>query len=165
MNAVVPDRIEKQVTLKAPQSRVWRAITDATEFGRWFGVKFNAPFAAGARIAGTITPTTVDPEVAAMQKPYEGIAFEIIVEKITPETLFSFRWHPGAVDPKIDYANEPTTLVEFRLEPVNDGVRLTIVESGFDKIPLERRAEAFTGNEGGWEHQAKLIEKYLAQAS
>jgi uncharacterized protein YndB with AHSA1/START domain len=165
MNAVVSDRIEKQVTLKAPLSRVWKAITDSQEFGRWFGVTFEGPFTPGARVAGTITPTTVDPQVAAMQTPYEGMAFDITIERIDPETVFSFRWHPGAIDPAIDYSTEPTTLVEFRLEPVAEGVRLTIVESGFDRIPLARRAEAFTMNEGGWAAQTMLIEKYLAQAA
>src|SRR5687768_2196606 len=115
MNAVVSDRIEKQVLLKAPQSRVWRAITDSREFGRWFGAKFDAPFTAGTRIVGSITPTTVDPKIAEMQKPYDGVALDITVERMEPETLFSFRWHPGAADPKMDYSNEPTTLVEFRL--------------------------------------------------
>lgn len=162
---VVPDRIEKQVMLNAPLSRVWRAITDSTEFGRWFGVKFDAPFVPGTRIAGRITPTVADPHVAEMQKPYEGMVFEITIDRIEPETLFSFRWHPAAIDPGGDYSGEPTTLVEFRLEPMAGGVRLTIIESGFDKIPLTRRAQAFTMNDGGWAAQSMLIEKYLAQAS
>ncbi len=165
MSAVVPDRIEKQVLLNAPLARVWRAITDSQEFGRWFGVRFDGPFVPGARMAGRITPTTVDPSVAEMQQPYEGLAFEVTVDRIEPETLFSFRWHPGAVDPSIDRSNEPTTLVEFRLEPVADGVRLTIIESGFDGIPIARRAQAFAMNEGGWAAQTRLIEKYLAQAA
>lgn len=165
MTAEVPDRIEKQVMLQAPLARVWRAITDSQEFGRWFGVKFDAAFAAGTRITGRITPTTADPKVAEMQKPYEGMAFEIAIDRIEPERLFSFRWHPAAIDPAVDYSDEPQTLVEFRLEPVGDGVRLTIVESGFDRIPLARRVQAFTMNEGGWQAQSTLIEKYLAQAA
>lgn len=162
---LVPDRIEKQVTLNAPLSRVWRAITDSTEFGRWFGVRFDAPFVPGARIVGRITPTIADPQVAEMQKPYEGMAFDITIDRIEPETLFSFRWHPAAIDPQVDYSSEPTTLVEFRLEPAAGGVRLTIVESGFNRIPLARRAQAFTMNEGGWAAQSMLIQKYLAQTS
>lgn len=165
MAASVPDRIEKQVMLNAPLSRVWKAIADSRQFGSWFGVTFDAPFKAGERIVGKIAPTTVDPQVAEMQKPYQGMRFEITIDRIEPERLFSFRWHPAAIDPKVDYSNEPTTLVEFRLEPVGDAVRLTIVESGFDKVPPSRRAEAFKMNEGGWSAQVMLIQKYIAQAS
>jgi len=165
MSSTVPDRIEKQVVLHAPLSRVWQAITDSRQFGSWFGVTFDGPFVAGARIVGRISPTTVDPQVAAMQKPYEGRAFEITIDRIDPETLFSFRWQPGAIDPDVDYSSEPDTLVEFRLQPVADGVQLTVVESGFDRVPLSRRAAAFTMNEGGWSAQMMLIQKYLAKAS
>lgn len=165
MTPSVPDRIEKHVDLRAPLSRVWKALTDSQEFGSWFGVTFAGPFRAGQRISGRITPTTVDPEVAAMQKPYEGLDFEITVERIEPETLFSFRWYPGAVEPGVDYSQEPSTLVEFRLEPTADGVRLTVIESGFDQVPPSKRAEAFRMNEEGWSAQMILIEKYLAQAS
>jgi len=165
MSSTVPDRIEKQVILQAPLSRVWQAISDSRQFGSWFGVTFDSPFKAGARIAGRISPTTVDPQVAAMQKPYEGHAFEITIDRIEPERLFSFRWHPAAVDPNVDYSGEPTTLVEFHLEPVSGGVQLTVVESGFDKVPPARRADAFKMNEGGWTAQMMLIQKYLAQAS
>src|SRR5262245_37625778 len=111
MSSTVSDRIEKQVMLKAPQSRVWRAIADSKQFGSWFGVTFDGPFKAGERIVGAIAPTTVDPEVAERQKPYRGMAFEITIDRIEPETLFSFRWHPAAIDPKTDYSSEPTTLV------------------------------------------------------
>jgi uncharacterized protein YndB with AHSA1/START domain len=165
MNPGVPDRIEKQVMLRAPLARVWRAITDSAQFGSWFGVTFNGPFKAGERIVGKISPTTVDPQVARMQKPYEGRAFEITVDRIEPEKLFSFRWHPAAIDPNVDYSKEPTTLVEFRLEPIGDSVRLTVVESGFDRVPPSRRADAFKMNDGGWTAQMMLIGKYLAQAS
>jgi len=165
MSSTVPDRIEKRVVLHAPLSRVWQAITDNRQFGSWFGVTFDGPFVAGARIVGRISPTTVDPQVAAMQQPYEGRAFEITVDRIDPEKLFSFRWHPGAIDPDVDYSSEPDTLVEFWLEPVADGVQLTVVESGFDRVPLARRADAFKMNEGGWSAQMMLIQKYLAKAS
>lgn len=161
----VPDRIEKQVLLRAPLARVWQAITDSRQFGSWFGVTFNEPFAAGTRIVGAIAPTTVDPNVAAMQKPYEGMAFDITIDRIEPQTLFSFRWHPFGVDPKIDYSKEPTTLVEFVLREVPEGVLLTVTESGFDRVPLERRATAYKANEGGWAAQMMLVEKYLAKAS
>jgi uncharacterized protein YndB with AHSA1/START domain len=158
------DRIEKTVLLRAPRERVWRALTDSTEFGTWFGVRFDAPFQPGALLRGTIKPTAVDPEVAKLQQPYEGKLFEIIVEEMEPESRFSFRWHPHAIDPAIDYSAEPTTLVVFELKDTADGVQLTVTESGFDRIPLERRAKAFTANERGWGLQVQLIEKYLSHA-
>ena len=157
------DRIEKTILLRAPLKRVWRALSDSTEFGNWFGMRFNAPFAPGATMTAVIVPTTVNQEVAKMQKPYEGISFEIKIEQMQPERLFSFRWHPGAVEPGIDYASEPTTLVVFTLEKAPDGVQLTVTESGFDQIPLARRAKAFSANEGGWTLVIKLIEEYLAK--
>lgn len=156
------DRIEKQILLRAPLARVWKAVSDAREFGLWFGVAFDGPFVAGQRLVGRVVPTTVDPEVAKLQAPHAGARFEITVERIEPMRRFAFRWHPFAVDPAIDYAQEPMTLVLFELEQVEGGTRLTISESGFDRIPLERRAKAFTANEGGWEKQAQLIAKYLA---
>jgi len=158
------DRIEKSIILRAPLARVWRALSDSKEFGTWFGVRFDAPFAPGASMTGAIVPTTVDAEVAHAQKPYEGMPFEITIEQMVPERLFSFRWHPFAVEPGVDYSAEPTTLVVFALEEVANGVKLTITESGFDRIPLERRAKAFTANEGGWTMVVKLIEKYLTNA-
>ena len=158
-----PDRIEKKITLRAPLSRVWRAVSDAKEFGVWFGVRFDGPFVAGQSLKGRMTPTEVDPEVAKQQEPYKGKAFEWTVERIEPQSLISFRWHPFAIEENVDYSKEPTTLILFQLEAL-DGQRtqLTITESGFSKIPLERRAKAFAANEGGWTHQANLIEKYLA---
>ena len=159
------DRIEKRILLRAPRKRVWRALSDSTEFGTWFGVKFNSPFTPGASMRGVIVTTTVNAEVAKAQKEYEGMPFEITIERIEPERLFSFRWHPFAVERGVDYSAEPTTLVAFTLEEVADGVMLTVTESGFDRIPLARRAKAFTANEGGWSMMVKLIEEYLAQAS
>jgi len=158
------DHIEKKVLLRAPRQRVWRALSDSSEFGSWFGMKFDGPFAPGATMRAVIQPTTVDPEVAKLQNKYAGISFEITIEQMEPERLFSFRWHPGAVDPGIDYSAEPTTLVVFVLEEVADGVLLTVTESGFDQIPLARRAKAFTANEGGWSIQMKLIEQYVLHA-
>jgi uncharacterized protein YndB with AHSA1/START domain len=158
------DRIEKKILLNAPRVRVWRALADATEFGAWFGVKFDGAFAPGARLHGVVTPTKVDAEVAKAQKPHEGATFEIVVECMEPERLFSFRNHPFAVDPSVDYSAEPTTLVTFELEEAANGTLLTVTESGFDRIPLARRAQAFTANEGGWGMALTLIEKYLRHA-
>jgi len=155
------DVIEKKILLRTPRKRVWRALSDSTEFGSWFGMKFDGPFAPGASMRGTIVPTTVNAEVANAQKEYEGMPFEITIEQVEPERLFSFRWHPFAVERGVDYSAEPTTLVVFALEEVANGVILTVTESGFDRIPLARRAKAFTANEQGWSMVVKLIEEYL----
>lgn len=160
--AASTDRIEKRVLLRAPLARVWRAVSDAGEFGRWFGVRLEGPFVAGERLSGRIVPTEVDAHVAKMQEPYTGLPFDIVVERIEPMRLFSFRWHPSAVDRGADYSREPMTLVEFVLEEAPGGTMLTITESGFDSLPPERRAEAYRGNEGGWEAQLTLVGKYLA---
>lgn len=159
------DRIEKKILLRAPLARVWRAISDSHEFGAWFGVAFDGPFAPGAHMSGRIVPTRADEEIAKLQEPYEGRAFDVTIERVEPEHLFSFRWHPFAIDPNVDYSSEPTTLVVFELAAAEGGTLLTITESGFDAIPLARRAQAFTANEGGWTHQSRLIEKYLAHAA
>src|SRR6266704_2984681 len=159
------DRIEKTLLLRAPPKRVWRALSDSTEFGTWFGVKFDRPFAPGVSMRGVIVPTTVNAEVANAQKPYEGLPFEITVEQMEPERLFSFRWHPFAVERDVDYSAEPTTLIVFTLDEVANGTMLTVTESGFDQIPLARRAKAFTANEQGWSIVVGLIEKYLARAA
>jgi uncharacterized protein YndB with AHSA1/START domain len=159
------DRIEKKILLHAPRKRVWRVLADSTEFGRWFGMKFDGPFVPGASMRGLIVPTTVNAEVAQAQKQYEGLPFDITIEQMEPERLFSFRWHPNAVERGVDYSAEPTTLVVFALEEVGDGVLLTVTESGFDQIPLARRAKALSANEGGWSVMVKVIEEYLAQTS
>jgi uncharacterized protein YndB with AHSA1/START domain len=150
------DRIRKNVLLHAARARIWRALTNSQEFGTWFGVRFDGPFVAGAKVSGVITGTTVDPEVALLQKPHEGTPFEITVERMEPERLFSFSWHPAGA--------EPSTLVEFVLEEAAGGILLTVTESGFDKISLSRRAQAFKDNEQGWAMQMQLIEKYLTHA-
>jgi len=157
------DRIEKKILLRAPRKRVWRALSDSTEFGIWFGVKFDGPFTPGASMHGVIVTTQVNAEVASSQKPYEGLPFDITIEKMEPERLFSFRWHPFAIEPGVDYSAEPTTLVVFALEEVPGGVMLTVTESGFDQIPLARRAKAFTANEQGWGMVVKLVEEYLVR--
>jgi len=163
--ATSTDRIEKRVVLKAPLERVWGAISDASQFGSWFGVEFDGPFAAGARMTGRIVPTRVDPEVAKSQEPYAGAKFEVTVDRIEPMRLFSFRWHPFAVEPSVDYSQEEPTLVVFELEAVAGGTRLTITESGFDRVPVARRAKAFEMNEGGWTAQLRLVEKYVSRAA
>lgn len=145
------NRIEKSVVLRAPRSRVWQAITNAQEFGSWFGAKLEGTFEPGARVSGRIT-----------HPGYDHLTMEVVVERVDPESLLSYRWHPYAVDPDKDYSNEPMTLVEFHLDEVDGGTRLTVIESGFDDIPAERREEAFRMNEGGWTAQMKNIEQHLA---
>jgi uncharacterized protein YndB with AHSA1/START domain len=156
------DRIEKEVLLRAPLERIWRAISDADEFGRWFGVRFDGPFVAGRSVTGMITPTTVDDEVAQSQQPYAGESDTWEIVAVEPQRRLAFRWHPFAVESEVDYSAEPTTLVEFTLTGTADGVLLRIVESGFDAIPAGRRAAAFEANSGGWAAQLKLVQKYLA---
>ena len=156
------DRIEKKVLLRSPRERVWNAIADSAKFGSWFGVRFDGPFVAGTTLTGKIVPTTVDADVAARQTTYEGKTFQFRIERVEPMSLFSFRWHPYAVDPAIDYSKEPTTLVVFQLDEAAGGTMLTVSESGFDRIPIERRVKAFASNEEGWSIQVRLIEKYLA---
>ena len=147
------DRIEKTIILRAPRSRVWRALTNADEFGRWFRATFEGPFVQGTMTRGRVT-----------YPGYEHLTLDLQVERIESERLFSFRWHPYAVTPGVDYSSEPTTLVEFRLEDAGSDTKLTIVESGFDGIPLSRRDEAFRMNEQGWSEQATNIERHVATA-
>ncbi len=161
----VSDRIEKKIVLRAPRARVWRAISDAREFGAWFGVAFEGPFVAGEAMKGKMVPTKVDEDVAKMQKPHEGKPFDCTVDRIEPEHHFSFRWHPFAIEPGVDYSKEPTTLVVFELTDLDGGTLLTITESGFDRVPLARRAAAFAANDGGWTHQGLLVAKYLAHGA
>src|ERR1700739_3967556 len=156
------DRIEKQVVLRAPMDGVWRAISDSQEFGRWFGVRIDGPFVAGTSVAATITGTTVDEEVAEMQRPHTGAKAHWQIVAVEPQRRLAYRWHPFAVESGVDYAAEPTTLVEFTLSPTPDGVLLTIVESGFDAIPAARRSAAFEANSAGWAKQVELVRKYLA---
>ena len=146
------DRIEKRIELKASVSRVWRALTDHREFGEWFGVKLEGRFVPGQLSQGQIT-----------YPGYEHLSLQVVVQKMEPERLFSFTWHPAAIDPKADYSKEPSTLVEFRLEKTATGTLLQVTESGFDKIPSARRAEAFRMNDSGWAQQMKSIERHVAQ--
>jgi uncharacterized protein YndB with AHSA1/START domain len=149
----VTDRIEKRVVLKAPRARVWRALTNAPEFSKWFGVDLEGPFVEGAAVRGKVT-----------HPGYEHVTLALVVVRIRPEEYFSYRWHPHAVDLNTDYSSEPMTLVEFTLADAAEGTALTIVESGFDRVPLSRRAEAFRLNDEGWSEQAKRIERYVTQA-
>ena len=158
------DRIQKKILLHAPLKRIWNALADSKEFGTWFGMKFDAPFTPGAHMRGTIVPTKVNADVAKAQQKYEGMPVEITIEKMEPERLFSFRWHPYAIEQDVDYSVEPATLIEFVLQETKDGVMLTVTESGFDQIPLARRVKAFTANEQGWGMALKLIEEYLVRA-
>jgi len=144
--------IEKQIELKAPISRVWRALTDYHEFGEWFQVKLEGPFVPGQVTRGQIT------------HPKCGqLTMEVVVKELQPERLFSYTWHPYAIDPKVDYSHEIPTLVEFRLQEIPDGTLLTVTESGFDKLPADRRSEAFRMNDGGWTQQIKNIENHVLQ--
>jgi uncharacterized protein YndB with AHSA1/START domain len=147
------DSIEKRIELKASVARVWQALTDHVQFGQWFRVKLDQPFVAGQTSTGRIT-----------YPGYEHLKWEAVVRKIEPERYFSFTWHPYAIDPKADYSNEPPTLVEFRLTPITTGTLLVVKESGFDKLPAGRRAEAYRMNEGGWTEQMKNIERHVAAA-
>jgi uncharacterized protein YndB with AHSA1/START domain len=146
------NRIEKRIELKASVARVWRALTDYREFGEWFRVKLDGPFVEGQVSRGNIT-----------YPGYEHVKWEAVVQKMEAERLFSFTWHPYGIDPKVDYSQETPTLVEFRLEKTDTGTLLLLTESGFDKVPSDRRAEAFRKNDGGWAEQMKNIENYVAQ--
>ena len=148
------DCIEKQALIRAPRSRVWRAIADAREFGAWFGVNLAGPFIPGAHVQGKIT-----------SKGYEHLTMEIWIEKMEAERLLSYRWHPFAVDPAVDYANEKTTLVELALSDADAGTLLTITESGFDSVPTGRRGKAFEMNTKGWETQATQLARFVADGN
>ena len=150
MSIASTDRIEKRVLIRAPRARVWRALADAGEFGSWFGVELPGPFTPGARVSGRIT-----------HEGYEHLPFEITIERVEPERLFSWRWHPNATDPDADYGSEPTTLVVFELDEVEGGTMLSVVESGFDGIPPARRAAAYRGNDDGWTQQMVAIERHV----
>jgi uncharacterized protein YndB with AHSA1/START domain len=147
---MVTDRIEKRIELKAPVSRVWKAITDHEEFGQWFRVKLDGPFVPGQVSTGHIT-----------YPGYEHLRWNAVVQRMEPERLFSFTWHPYAVDQSVDYSKEEPTLVEFRLEPMEGGTVLTVTESGFDKLPAHRRDQAFRSNSGGWAQQVENIKKHV----
>jgi uncharacterized protein YndB with AHSA1/START domain len=144
------DRIHKEITLRAPRSRVWRALTESPEFGEWFGVRLEGPFQVGEKIQGQIT-----------HPGYEHLTFQAWVERMDPEQSFTFRWQPHAIDPEVDYSSDPTTLVEFYLAESDGGTLLTVTESGFDALPKEHRSDAFIRNEGGWAAQVENIKRYV----
>ena len=148
------DRIERKVLIKATRARVWRAVADAAEFGSWFGVDFKGKtFVAGKSVQGKIT-----------YPGYEHLTMEVLIDQVVPERLLSWRWHPAAIDPAVDYSQEPTTLVVFELEEVEGGIMLSVVESGLDKIPLERRATVLRLNSSGWDTQMENVKKHVAKA-
>lgn len=148
------DRIEREILLKAPRDRVWRALTNAEEFGRWFGVDLSGQtFAAGGRVRGRI-----------LHPAYTHVVFDIDIEKMEPPLYLSWRWHPAAIEKGVDYSSEKRTLVEFDLKEVAEGTMLRVTESGFDQVPAARRAEAFRMNSGGWEQQVKNIERHVTTA-
>jgi uncharacterized protein YndB with AHSA1/START domain len=163
MSSPVADRIQKSVEISAPPARVWRAIIDPEEFAAWFGIAIDRPFAAGVRVRGTLVGSTVDAAVAQAQRPHAGVTFDLVVEQVQPGRRLAFRWHPGAVDPAVDYEREPMTLVEFVLEEIPGGTRVTVIESGFDALPSSRRAQAFTGNEQGWTIMTDVLRKHLSR--
>jgi uncharacterized protein YndB with AHSA1/START domain len=144
------NRIEKRIELKAPISRVWRAITNHIEFGQWFQVKLEGPFVPGGVARGQLT-----------YPGYEHYKWEAVIQKMEPETYFSFTWHPYAIDSTADYSKEPPTLVEFRLEGIEGGTLLVLTESGFERIPAGRRPEAFRMNDRGWTEQMKNVERHV----
>jgi uncharacterized protein YndB with AHSA1/START domain len=168
------DSIEKRVTLRAPLSRVWRAIADAREFERWFGFRFEGDFAPGKTMRGVFQGELDESALVEQQKslglrpskvkPPPADATFCTIERVEPERYFSFRWIPYGIDAEADVANEPTTLVEFKLEPVAEGTLLTIVESGFGRVPAHRRERAFRMNEGGWAAQAENLRKHVEGA-
>ena len=165
MKNSLTDRIEQSIDVRAPRSRVWQALVDPQQFAAWFGIAVDRPFVPGERLTGTLVGTTVDADVAKAQRTHEGTTFDLVVEQVEPEQRFSFWWHPNAVDPAVDYASEPMTLVEFSLESTTGGTRVTVVESGFDAIPLTRRAQAFDGNKEGWRIMVGVLGTYLGHAS
>lgn len=146
------DRIERSIQINAPVSRVWRALTDHREFGEWFRVKLDGPFVEGRESTGHIT-----------YPGYEHLKWHAVVKEIRPESLFSFTWHPYAIDPEVDYSEETPTLVTFQLEEVPEGCRLSVTESGFDKIPPHRRWDAFESNSGGWTIQMDNIANHVRE--
>jgi uncharacterized protein YndB with AHSA1/START domain len=156
------DCIEKQILLRATRSRVWRALIDPDELAAWFGMRFEAPFVPGARLAGKIVGTTMDAEIAAAQRQHAHVKIDILVERVEPEHVLSFRWHPAAVERGVDYSQEARTLVEFRLEEADGGVMLTVTESGFDQLSTTRREAARQSNDQGWAIVVSLLQRYVA---
>jgi uncharacterized protein YndB with AHSA1/START domain len=148
------DRIEQQLVVRAPRATVWRALTNADEFGSWFGAAVTGPFSPGARVQGQVT-----------HKGYELLTLDITIEHVEPERLLSWRWQPHPIDPAADYAAEPTTLVTFELQDAPGGMLLTVVESGFDGLPLARRADAYRGNEGGWTAQMENSQSHVGRTA
>ncbi|WP_208108645.1 SRPBCC family protein [Cognatilysobacter terrigena] len=148
------DAIERSIIINAPRERVWRALTDTTEFSTWFGASLKGQtFTAGQRVRGPITHCG-----------YEHVNFDVVVERVEPQTVLAYRWHPYPVDPTVDYDAETPTLVTFALSEVPGGTRVTVVESGFDQVPPERRLEAFRMNDRGWAAQLENLARHVTNA-
>lgn len=147
------DRIVKQIELNAPIARVWRALSDHEEFGQWFRVRLDGPFRPGTISTGMMT-----------FPGFEHHPWLATVERMEPERLFSFRWHDFDESSGVAVADQPSTLVEFRLEPTADGTLLTIIESGFEALPEPRRLEVLRDNTQGWTIQAENIAAHVTAA-
>lgn len=147
--AEIADAITRSILIRAPRDRVWRALTDAREFGAWFGAELSGAFVPGGRVEGRLTICK-----------YEHVRFAAEIVAVEPKTRLAYAWHPYAVDPAIDYARETPTLVEFFLDDAAEGILLRVVESGFSRLPAQRRAEAFRMNSGGWTHQMENIKRH-----
>jgi uncharacterized protein YndB with AHSA1/START domain len=145
------DRVERSIHIKAPRNKVWHSLTNAEEYGKWFGAKLTGKrFEPGQRVQGPITI-----------QGYEHVVFDVVIDRVEPETLMSYRWHPHAVDASVDYSKEERTLVTFTLKDTPDGTLLTVTETGFDKVPPARRMEAFRGVSNGWPHQLDNIARHV----
>lgn len=154
------DQIRKQIVIHAPQAKVWDALSNAEKFGTWFGARFDGPFESGRRLKMVIEPTQVAPEIAKEYEKYRGVEFDVWIDAIEPQDRFVFLWQSYAIDEGVDPEDAAKTTVEFLLSPSEEGTQLTVTESGFDQIPLDRRAQAFAGNEQGWNTQIELLKKF-----
>jgi uncharacterized protein YndB with AHSA1/START domain len=150
-----PNHIERSILIEAPRGRVWDALTDAKKFGEWFHVNLRGAFEPGETVTGSVT-----------EKALHGLPVKMEIGLMDHEKLFSWRWHPAAINPNVDYSREPMTNVEFTLEDAPHGhTHLTVVEKGFDEIPPERRDAAYRMNYEGWGIQMSRIEDYVTSQS
>ncbi len=152
-NTLDTNCVERSIVINAPRDRVWRALSNAEQFGTWFGAKLEGQsFVPGKRVRGQITICG-----------HEDAWFDVVIERIQPQDLFSYRWHPYAVDPSVDYAKEVPTLVTFTLtDAPGNGTLLTVRETGFENVPAHRRLEAFRMNSRGWEAQLSNIAQHAS---
>ncbi|WP_432721131.1 SRPBCC family protein [Jeongeupia wiesaeckerbachi] len=147
------DRVERHIVINAPRERVWHALSHAETFGTWFGANLKGQsFAPGQRTRGPITISG-----------FEHIQFDVVIERIEPQQLLSYHWHPYPVEPNVDYELETPTRVVFTLKDAPENATLlTVVESGFDNVPPHRRLEAFRMNDHGWAAQLENIARYAS---